>query len=154
MPVPNQSEIMNPLLELVSDGQEYRIRDIIDRLADHFSLTGEERMERVPSGEGRFRKNCQWAEFNMTQNGLLESTRRGHHRITEQGREVLRQNSSARVSVNEEIVRQIVTAELGENLAAFANEAEDAIRRIVREEIDRVKQEVKIALREVIDRVP
>ena len=158
MPIPSVRQIMIPLLEMVSHGEEYRLRDIMDSLADHFSLTGEERMERIPSGQGRFRKNCQWAEFRMTQRGFLESTRRGYHRITEQGRAELRQNSDVSRGVTEETMRHDFhgTTERGlEVLKEASSEApnvtEEAIRRIVREEIERAKQELKRALREAIN---
>ena len=128
MPTPSQLEIMSPLLKMVSHGREYRLRDMAEALADHFSLTAEERAERVPSGDLRFYKKCGWAQYRLKRNGLLESTRRGYHKITEQGLEEVRQNSGVLPNVNEE-----------------------SIRRIVREEIDRAKQELKSALREIID---
>lgn len=128
MPTPSQLEIRSPLLEMVSHGREYRLRDMADALADHFSLTAEERAECVPSGGLRFYKKCGWAQHLLKEEGLLESTRRGYHRITERGFERIRRTSGVSEDVNEE-----------------------AIRRIVREEIDRAKQELKSALREIID---
>lgn len=158
MAIPGELEIVMPLLERVSHGEEYQIRDIIEPLADHFSLTPEERVERYPSGEGRFRKKCRWAEYHMTERGLLESTRRGYHRITEQGLEELSRRTEAPSNESEEARHEIVKTELTqdelrENPAVFPNVTEETIRRIVREEIERVKQEFKGALSEVIDKV-
>ncbi len=158
MAIPSLAEITISLLEIVSHGEEYRLRDIIDSLADHFSLTGEERMESIPSGESRFKKNCQWAEFHMTQQGLLESVRRGYHRITEQGLAELRQNSDVSRGVTEGSMRHAFhgTTERGleglkEDSSVAPNVTEETIRRIVREEIERAKQELKRALRDVIN---
>ena len=42
MPVstlPESTEIEQPLLALLSDGKEHRWRDIVSKLADHYSLT-------------------------------------------------------------------------------------------------------------------
>ena len=158
MAIPGELEIVMPLLERVSHGEEYQIRDIIDPLADHFSLTTEERVERYPSGEGRFRKKCRWAEYHMTERGLLESTRRGYHRITEQGLEELRRHAEALANETAEARHGIVEPEqaqdeLRENPAVIPNVTEEAIRRIVREEIESAKQELKSVLKEMIDKV-
>ena len=51
MPVsnlPTSKEIERPLLALLSDGKEHRWRDLVDKLADHFSLTHEKLDERYP----------------------------------------------------------------------------------------------------------
>ena len=41
---------MLPLLSLAADGEEHRLRDAIEELADHFDLTEDERKELLPSG--------------------------------------------------------------------------------------------------------
>ena len=93
MPIPTTEQIKRPLLQLVDDGREFQLRDIVPSLADYFSLTEEERNEVIPSGRtGRFYTSCTWAQHELKSEGLLESTRRGYHRITAQGREVSRQS--------------------------------------------------------------
>lgn len=160
MAIPTQTDIMSPLLKMVSHGREFRLRDMVDDLGDHFSLTWEEREERVPSGDGRFFKRCGWAQHRLKNAGLLESTRRGYHRITERGLEELRQNAGVVPNVTEEARRGSMRTsreweELRENLAEppTPNVTEKAIRQIVREEINRAKQELKSVLREIIDKV-
>ncbi|MDE0503796.1 MAG: winged helix-turn-helix domain-containing protein [Candidatus Poribacteria bacterium] len=151
MAIPSVEEISIPMLEMVSDGREYRLSEITDLLAEHFSLTAEERIEREPSGEGRFRKHCQWAESLMTDHGLLESTQPGYHRITERGLQKLRQHAEAPPNETEEERQEIVRpnegrTELRENRAELPILTEEAIRRIVREEINRAKEELKKVL--------
>ena len=158
MAIPTQTDIMPALLEMVSHGHEYRLHDIADALADHFSLTPEERTERVQSGPRRFIKNSEWAQHRLKNAGLLESTRRGYYRITERGLEELGQNAGVVPKVTEESrLGMMRTArdweELREEVAEPPSITEEAVRRIVREEIDRVKQELKSALREIIDKV-
>ena len=50
MPRITKEQIQLPLLQLVADLGEFRLRDIVPQLADHFSLTDVERREVVPSG--------------------------------------------------------------------------------------------------------
>ncbi|MDE0300033.1 MAG: hypothetical protein OXN17_15470 [Candidatus Poribacteria bacterium] len=158
MAIPTQTDIMPALLEMVSHGREFRLRDMVEDLGDHFSLTREEREERVPSGDGRFFKLCGWAQHRLKIAGLLESTRRSYHRITERGLEELGQNTRVVPKETEESRRgSMRTAreweELKEDLPVSPSITEEAVRRIVREEIERVKQELKGALSEVIDKM-
>jgi restriction system protein len=83
---------MLPLLKLVEDGREYFLRDVIKNLADKFQLTEEERKELLPSGQQAvFTNRVTWAKTYLKQAGLLENTRRGYFRITERGKQVLKE---------------------------------------------------------------
>lgn len=94
MSIPTLRQIKRPLLQLVADGREFQLRDIVPCLADHFALTEEERREVLPSGRvRRFDNRCGWAQKELKQEGLLVSTRRGYHKITDQGLEVVSQDS-------------------------------------------------------------
>ena len=96
MPLPKLRQIKLPLLQLVTDGREYQLRDIVPQLQDYFSLTDEERNEVISSGRTkRFHHACGWAQHELKSEGLLESTRRGYHRITAQGLEFFKQNSGS-----------------------------------------------------------
>jgi len=48
--LPTRYVIHQPLLALLSDGKEHRFGDIVDKLADHFSLTDKELDKTVASG--------------------------------------------------------------------------------------------------------
>ncbi len=90
MPIPDFQTFMRPLLELVS-AEPKRIRDCIDRLGEHFSLSEQERVELIPSGRmTRLASRVHWAATYMAQAGLVERPRRGVVVATERGREVLR----------------------------------------------------------------
>lgn len=79
--------MMLPVLELSADGQEHRLRDLVEAVADHFHLTDEEQSETVPSGQQTIIHNrVTWARTYLVKAGLLDSTRRGYVRITEEGR--------------------------------------------------------------------
>ncbi len=84
--IPDYQTVMLPLLNLAADGEEHRLRDAIEELADHFKLTEDERKELLPSGsQATFDNRVGWARTYMKKAGLLESPRRGYFRITDQG---------------------------------------------------------------------
>lgn len=80
---------MRPILRLASVG-EIRIAEVVDRLADEFGLSIEERAQTLPSsGQTVLYNRAQWAKTYLKQAGLLEATRRAHFRITERGASAL-----------------------------------------------------------------
>ncbi len=104
MPIPDYQSIMLPLLKYADDGQEHSMREAIDALADEFALSVEERNRLSPSGQQTlFDNRVGWACTYLKKAGLLEATRRGYYRITERGREVVRQNPS---HINTAFLRQ------------------------------------------------
>ncbi len=116
MPLPKLRQIKLPLLQLVTDGREYQLRDIVPQLQDSFSLTDEERNEVISSGRTkRFHHACGWAQHELKSEGLLESTRRGYHRITTQGLEFFRQNSDSPLAPDGEGDGQIAEESIEEN---------------------------------------
>ncbi len=91
MPIPDGCSVMLPLLELLEDGQEHHMRDVIAALEDKFHLTEQERKAVLPSGGTVFSTRVYFAKLELKKAGLLENTRRGWIRITERGIEVLKQ---------------------------------------------------------------
>jgi len=90
MTIPDYQTVMLPLLKFSADEQEHSLRDAIDTLADEFKLTEAERKELLPSGQQEvFNNRVGWARTYMKKAGLLETTRRGHFRITTRGLQVL-----------------------------------------------------------------
>lgn len=88
--IPTYQEFMRPLLEIASNGNEIKIRDAINSLADQFHLTQDERLEKLPSGRVTVLDNrIGWAKTYLTKSGLLESTRRAYFVITERGKQAL-----------------------------------------------------------------
>lgn len=84
---------MLPLLTIAADGQDHSVRDAIERLADQFALSQEDRQQLVPSGQQTTLANrISWARTYLKQAGLLETPRRGWFRITQRGRDVLATN--------------------------------------------------------------
>jgi restriction system protein len=91
MAIPDYQTCMLPLLKHYADGQEHTNRDSIDALAQEFKLTDEERRMMLPSGvQGLFDNRVNWARTYMKKAALIESPRRGVHRITKRGIGVLK----------------------------------------------------------------
>jgi restriction system protein len=82
MAIPGYQDLMLPLLKLVSDGKEYSLREIIEKLAEEFNLSEEERNEFLPSGQHRvFNNRVGWAKKYLLEAGMLESPKRGYVKI-------------------------------------------------------------------------
>lgn len=91
MAIPKHFDVQLPLLRLLEEQGEMRIRDCYGRIADHFHLTESERSALLPSGKAPVINNrVQWAKVYLVKAGLLESPRRGVVRITDLGREALK----------------------------------------------------------------
>jgi len=100
MAIPDYQSCMLPLLRFYGDGQEHSNRDSIDSLADHFKLNDEERRAMLPSGvQGLFDNRVNWARTYMKKAALIEPTKRGVHKITKRGLDVLKQKP-ANIDVN------------------------------------------------------
>ncbi len=90
MPVPDFQSITLPLLKLLSKGDALQLRDAVRELAGDFTLTTEEREERLPSGKARrFDNRVGWARFHMERAGLVVRTADGAAHITDEGRQLL-----------------------------------------------------------------
>jgi restriction system protein len=92
MAIPDYQTTMLPLLKFADDNKEQRFRDAVQTLANEFDLTEEERKELLPSGQQAiFNNRVGWARLYLVKAGLLEATRRGYFKITEQGHKTLAQ---------------------------------------------------------------
>lgn len=93
MAIPDYETLMLPLLKIAAeaDGHEIPLIDVVDKLATQFKLTDEDRRELLPSGGTfKFSSRVSWARTYLQKAGLLETTKRGHFRITDRGRSVLK----------------------------------------------------------------
>lgn len=90
MPIPDFQSIMLPLLEVLSDGSEWRMRDVTEGLATRFDLTPAERAEMLPSGQQTlFSNRVAWAKTHLKAAGLLLNPNRGKVTLGDEGRRVL-----------------------------------------------------------------
>ena len=77
-----------PVLRVASEARPNF--DVVERLADDFALSAEDRSHLLPSGrQTTFANRVHWAKSFLGKAGLIELTKRAHFRITEDGRKVL-----------------------------------------------------------------
>ena len=93
MPVPGYQDFMLPLVKLAADGQEHKITDAIDALADQFGLSELDRESMLPSGtQTRLYNRVTWALTYLTKSLLLDKSARGKFKIAPRGIDVLKNN--------------------------------------------------------------
>jgi restriction system protein len=90
MPIPDFQTLMLPILKLATD-KEWCVSDTVERLANDYHLSPEERTFLLPSGrQTTFSNRVAWAKSYLVKAGLIEpTTKRAHFCITEQDRSVL-----------------------------------------------------------------
>ncbi len=89
MAIPDFQTLMLPVLRACAAG-EARTADLVERLAESFHLTAEERAALLPSGrQTTFANRTYWAIAYLGKAGLVERTRRAHYQVTARGRQVL-----------------------------------------------------------------
>ncbi|WOS39843.1 MULTISPECIES: restriction endonuclease [Xanthomonas] len=96
MAIPDFQTIMLPLLRLIADRKEHRLRDVVETLAEVFKLTEEERNELLPSGTAPlFNNRVGWANTYLKQAGLVQAPKRGYLTITAEGLQLLASNPAS-----------------------------------------------------------
>lgn len=95
MAIPDYQSLMLPLLEMLGDNQEHKIKDIRNQLADQFGLTQEERSLQSPNSTNFvFSNRVGWAKTYQKNAGLIDNSIRGIVKITPKGLEVLKHHPS------------------------------------------------------------
>lgn len=91
MAIPDYQAFMLPVLAYAGDGRDHTLRDAVDAMAEEFGVTEAERKELLPSGRQTvLRSRVGWALTYLRKSMLLEAPKRGVFRITERGRQVLK----------------------------------------------------------------
>lgn len=159
MPIPDYQTLMLPVLRLAAEGEK-RVADVVDRIADQFGLTLEEREELLPSGRQRLLHNrIHWAKFYMSKAGLITSPGRGRFVATDAGRALLA-TGPERVDVST-LMRHASFREFYKSEGAEAGQqAEPSLARTTasiatpEEQIETAFQSVQSALRlELLERI-
>jgi restriction system protein len=89
--IPDFQTIMRPLLEIVKDGQDHSMGEIIEQLAKFFSLSDKDQNELLPSGrQPTFNNRVHWAKLYLSHAKLLTSTGRGKIKISSRGLEAIK----------------------------------------------------------------
>src|SRR3989454_12837914 len=89
MAVPDFQSLMLPLLELAADGQQHAFVEAVERLAQDFQLSDEDRNERLRSGQTRLYNRVGWTATYLKKAGLLQAVGPGRFQVTDRGKDVL-----------------------------------------------------------------
>ena len=101
MAIPDFQKFFYPILKFSSEHNEVSLDNIRNFLTQHFSLTDEEKAERVPSGvQTKFDNRIYWTKSYFNKARLIESTKRSHFKITERGLSFLR-NFNSEITIND-----------------------------------------------------
>ncbi|MFN3640351.1 MAG: restriction endonuclease [Flavobacterium sp.] len=107
MSIPKHNELRLPILEILSHGNEYRIKDFYVPLAKRFHLTEEEINEKYPSGNGHvFYDRISWSLSYLNMAGLLDKPKRGVFKINERGIQMLTTPHQIHEYIDEEIAKR------------------------------------------------
>ena len=82
---------MLPLLKLASDGEPHTLADTVERMAEEFQLSNEERTEALSRGQNKLYNRVGWTTTYLKKAGLIEAIGLGRFRITDRGNEVMRE---------------------------------------------------------------
>ncbi len=87
--MPVWSGFLTPVLEVLTDGQVWRKRELHTAVEDHVGLTAEQRAEVLPSGQGRADNRIGWALSGLYRGKLVDKPARATFVITDAGRALL-----------------------------------------------------------------
>src|SRR6266404_1786117 len=89
MAVPDFQTLMLPLLKLASGGERQTIAEAVERLAQEFQLSDDDRTQLLGSGQTRLYNRVGWATTYLKKAGLLQAVGPGRFQLTDRGRDVL-----------------------------------------------------------------
>ncbi|MDR2709908.1 MAG: restriction endonuclease [Burkholderiales bacterium] len=93
MAIPTFEELFLPLLRLMEDEKEHPRYEVVRTLANQLQLNDAERKSLLPSGQQTvFDNRVGWARTGLIKAGMMESSRRGVMRITQRGKDILKEN--------------------------------------------------------------
>ena len=93
MAVPKFYEFMKPALIVISDGKEYKRRELYELVSNRMGLSEDEKEELLPSGlEQTYINRISWAFTYLKKANLVKSPARSVFQITDLGLSVLEKN--------------------------------------------------------------
>lgn len=90
--VPPWAWFNQPVLEVLTDGQVWKTRDLKEAVLTHAGMAEEQRAERLSNGDSRALNRAGWAMSFLTRAKAIDKPARGLFQITEAGRHLLASN--------------------------------------------------------------
>lgn len=86
MAIPDFQSFFYPFLKLSSDKHEHSLTEVRDFMTNYFSLTDEDKSEKVPSGtQSKCDNRIYWTKSYFIKAKLIKQTKRAHFIITDRG---------------------------------------------------------------------
>ena len=85
MAIPSQNEYHSATLRHYRNGQELRLRDIEESIAQEFQLTNEDLQIKLSSGTYAHNNRIRWALVSLARAGLLTRVEKGLYKISPEG---------------------------------------------------------------------
>jgi len=86
MAIPDFQSFFYPFMKLSSDSREHSLSEVRDYMTEYFSLTDEDKSEKVPSGtQSKFDNRIYWTKSYFIKAKLISQTKRAHFLITDRG---------------------------------------------------------------------
>ena len=92
MAVPETYELVLPLLEIIKDKDEYKVKEITDEVIEYIDLAEEDKQIKLPNNEPLIESRISTANTYLKKAELIESNRFMYFNITEEGLRVLSDN--------------------------------------------------------------
>ncbi len=92
MAVPETYDLVLPLLEVIKDKDEYKVKEITEEVIEYIDLSEEEKEIRLPNNEPLINSRISTANTYLKKAELIESNRFMYFNITEEGLKVLSDN--------------------------------------------------------------
>ncbi|MFN5539893.1 MAG: restriction endonuclease [Candidatus Melainabacteria bacterium] len=103
MAIPAYDQFYREFLELLSDGKERHISEIVNLLGQKLHLSEADLAENFKNGTFKFKDRVGWAKTYLKKAVLIESPSRGRNRITQRGLEALNNTST---EINNKYLKQ------------------------------------------------
>lgn len=92
MKVPSWEEFNASVLRVLNDGETLSIRELRRQVPETMRLAEEHLAATLSSGQSTVENRIGWAASYLTRVGALERPQRGHYRVTDRGRQLLKDN--------------------------------------------------------------
>lgn len=92
MAVPETYDLVLPLLEVIKDKDEYKVKDITEEVMEYIDISDEDKEIRLPNNEPLINSRISTANTYLKKAELIESNRFMYFNITEEGLNVLSDN--------------------------------------------------------------
>ena len=87
--IPKYDEMYKEVLLVLQDGKEHSMKDVREKVANILKLSDEDLKEKLESGINKFASRINWSCVYLKKARLIESSKRGFVKITENGKKAL-----------------------------------------------------------------